>query len=71
MQEYTEALYRKALNDPVKQGNVVIHLDPDILECEVRWALRSITTNKVNGVDGILADLFQILKDDAIKVIPM
>ena len=71
MQEYTEALYRKALNDPVKQGNVVSHLEPDILECEVRWALRSITTNKVNGVDGILADLFQILKDDAIKVIPM
>ena len=71
MQEYTEALYRKALNDPVKQGNVVSHLEPDILECEVRWALRSITMNKVNGVDGILADLFQILKDDAIKVIPM
>jgi len=71
VQEYTEALYRKALNDPVKQENVVSHLEPDILECEVKWALRSITTNKVNGGDGILAELFQILKDDAIKVLPM
>ena len=70
MQEYTEELYRKALNDLVKQEYVVTHLEPDILQCEVKWALRSITMNKVNGGDGIPAE-FQILKDDAIKVLPM
>ena len=71
MQEYTEKLYRKALNDLVKQEYVVTHLEPDILQCEVKWTLRSITMNKVNGGDGIPADQFQILKVDAIKVLPM
>ena len=71
MQEYTEKLYRKALNDLVKQEYVVTHLEPDILPCEVKWTLRSITMNKFNGGDGIPADQFQILKVDAIKVLPM
>ena len=67
-QEYTE-LYKKGFNDPDNHDNVVIHLKPDILECEVKWALGSITTNKASGGDGIPAELFQILKDDAVKVL--
>ena len=66
--EYTE-LYKKALNDAVNHDDVVTHLEPDILECEIKWALGSITTNKANGGDGIPAELFQILKDDVIKVL--
>ena len=68
-QEYTEELYKKGLNDPDNQGGVVTHLEPDILECEVKWALGSITTTKASGGDGIPAELFQILKDDAITVV--
>ena len=67
-QEYTE-LYKKGLNDPDNHNGVPTHLEPDILECEVRWALRSITTNKASGGDGIPVELFQILKDDAVKVL--
>ena len=68
-QEYTE-LYKKELHDPDNYEGVITHtqLEPDILECEVRWALGSITMNKVSGGDGILAEVFQILKDDAVKV---
>ena len=66
-QEYTEELYKKDLHDPQHDG-VITHLEPDILECEVKWALGSITTNKASGGDGISAELFQILKDDAVKV---
>ena len=66
-QEYTEELYKKGLNDPVSHNGVVTHLEPDILECEVKWALGSITTNKASGDDEIPAELFQILKDDAVK----
>ena len=68
-QEYTEELYKKDLHDPDNHDGVITHLEPDILECEVKWVLRSITTNKASGVDGIPAKLFQILKDDAIKVL--
>ena len=68
-QEYTEELYKKALNDPDNHDSMVTHLEPDILKCEVKWALGSITTNKVSGGDGISAELFQILKDDADKVL--
>ena len=68
-QEYTEELYRKDLHNPDNQNGVITHLDPDILECEVKWALGSITTNKASGSDGILVELFQILKDDAVKVL--
>ena len=68
-QEYTEELYKKDLHDPGNHNGVITHLEPDILECEVKWALGSITTNKVSGRDGILAELFQILKDDAVKVL--
>ena len=68
-QEYTEELYKKGLHDPDKHNGMIIHLDPDILECEVKWALGSITTNKASGGDGILVELFQILKDDAVKVL--
>ena len=69
-QDYTEELYKKkCLNHPYNHDGVVIHLEPDILECEVKWALGSITINKANGGDGIPAELFQILKDDAVKVI--
>ena len=64
-QEYTEELYKKALHDPDNHDGVITHLKPDILECEVKWALGSITMNKASGGDGILVDLFQILKDDA------
>ena len=68
-QEYTEELYRKGLHDPDNHDGVITHLEPDILECEVKWALESITTNKASGGDGIPAELFQILKDDAVKVL--
>ena len=68
-QEYTEELYKKDLHDPDNHDGVITHLEPDILECEVKWALGSITTNKASGVDGIPAELFQILKDDAVKVL--
>ena len=68
-QEYTEALYKKGLQDPDNHGGVITHLEPDILECEVKWALESITTDKAKGGDGIPVELFQILKDDAVKVL--
>jgi len=68
-QEYTEKLYRKDLNDPDKHDGVVTHLKPDILECEAKWALGSITTSKGSGGDGIPAELFQILKDDAVNML--
>ena len=67
-QEYTE-LYKKDLNDPDKHDDVITHLHPDILECKVKLTLRSITTNKTSGGDGIPVELFQILKDDAVKVL--
>ena len=66
-QEYTEELYKKDLNDLDNYDSVVTHLEPDILECEVKWTLGSITTNKASGGDGMLVQLFQILKDDAVK----
>ena len=66
-QEYIEELYKKDPNDPDNQYDVITHLKPDILECEVNWALGNITTNKANGGDGIPAELFQVLKDDAVK----
>ena len=68
-QEYTEELYKKDLHDPDNHDDVITNLEPDILECEVRWALESITTNKASGGDGIPAELFQILKDDVVKVL--
>ena len=68
-QEYIEELYQKDLHDPDKHDGVIIHLEPDILECEVKWALGSITTNKARGDDGIPVELFQIPKDDAVKVL--
>ena len=68
-QEYTEELYIKDLHDPDNHDGVISHLEPDILECEVKWALKSITTNKARGGDGIPVELFQILKDDAVKVL--
>ena len=64
-QKYTEELYKKDLHDPDNHNGVITHLEPDILECEVKWALGSITMNKASGGDGIPAELFQILKDDA------
>ena len=67
-QGYTEELYKKDLHDPDNHNGVIIHLEPDILECEVKWALGSITTNKASGGDGIPVELFQILKHDAVKV---
>ena len=68
-QEYTEELYKKYLHDPYNHDDVITHLEPDILECEVKWALgSSITMNKASGGDGIPVELFQILKDDAVKV---
>ena len=67
-QEYTE-LYKKDLHDPDNHDGVITHLEPDILECEVKWALGSITKNKASGSDGIPVELFQILKDDAVKVL--
>ena len=68
-QEYTEELYRKDLHDPDNHDGVTTHLEPDILECEVKWALGNITMNKVSGGDRIPGELFQILKDDAVKVL--
>ena len=67
--EYTEELYKKDLPDPGNHDGVVTHLEPDILECEVKWALESITTTKVSGDDGIPVELLQILKYDAVKVL--
>ena len=68
-QEYTEELYKKDLHDPDNHDGVITHLEPDNLECEVKWALGRITTNKASGGDGILVGLFQILKDNAVKVL--
>ena len=68
-QEYTEETYKKDLHDPDNHNGVITHLEPDILECEVKWALGSITTNKASGGDGIPVELFQILKDDAVNVL--
>ena len=68
-QEYTEELYRKDLHDPDNHDGVITHLEPDILEWEVKWTLGSITMNKASGEDGIPTKLFQILKDDAVKVL--
>ena len=68
-QEYTEELYKKD-HDPDKHDGVITHLEPDILDCEVNWALGSITTNKASGGDGSPVELFQTLKDDAMKVLP-
>ena len=68
-QEYTEELYKKDLYDQDNHDGVTTHLEPDILECEVKWASGSITTNKARGGDGIPVELFQILKDDAVKVL--
>ena len=68
-QEYTEELYKKDLHDQDHHNGVLTHLEPDILECEVKLALESITTNKTSGGDGIPVELFQILKDDAVKVL--
>ena len=70
-QEYTEELYKKELHDQDNHDGVITHLEPDILECEVKWALESITTNKASGGDGITVELFQILKDDAVKVLQL
>ena len=68
-QEYTEKLYKKDLHDQDNHNGVITHLEQDILECEVKWALESITTNKASGGDGIPVEVFQILKDDAVKVL--
>ena len=68
-QEYTEELYKKDLHDPDNHDGVITHLEPDVLECEVKWALESITMNKDSGGDGIPVELFQILKGDAVKVL--
>ena len=68
-QEYTEELYKKDLHDPDNHDGVITHLEPGIMECEVKWALGSITTNKANGDDGSPVELFQFLKDDGVKVL--
>ena len=68
-QEYTEELYKKDLHDPDNHDGMITHLDPDILACKVKWVLRSITMNKDSGGDGIAVELFQILKDDAVKML--
>ena len=68
-QEYTEELYRKDLHDPDNHNGVITHLQPDIMECEAKWALESITVNKASGGDGMSTELFHILKDDAVKVL--
>ena len=68
-QEYTEELYKKDLHDPDNHNDVITHLEPDILECEVKWAIGSITSEKASGGDGIPAELFQVLKDGAVKVL--
>ena len=67
--EYTEELYKKDLQNPDNHDSVITHLEPDILECEVKWVLRSITMKKTGGTDGILVELFQILKDEAVKML--
>ena len=67
-EEYTEELYKTDLHDPDNHDGVITHLEPDMLECEVKWALESITTNKASGGDGIPVELFQILRDDAVEV---
>ena len=67
-QEYTAELCKKDLHDPYNHNDMITHLEPDIMECEVKWALGSITMNKASGGDGIPVELFQILKDDAVKV---
>ena len=69
MEAYTDELYKKDLHDPDKNNGVITHLEPDILKCEVKWSLGSITTNKASGGDGIPVELFQILKDYAVKVL--
>ena len=68
-QEYTEELYKKDHNNPDNHDGVITHLEPDILECEIKWVFGSITTNKTNEGDGTLAELFQVLEDDAVKVL--
>jgi len=68
-QEYTEELYKKGLNDQITHDGVITHLEPEILECDIKWALGSITMNKASGGDGIPVELFQILKEDAVKVL--
>ena len=68
-QEYTEELYKKDLHDPDNHDGMITHIEPDILECEVKWALGSISMNKASGDDGITVELFQTLKDDAVKVL--
>ena len=68
-QKYTEQLYKKDLHDPDNHDGVITHLEPDILECEVKWALESMTINKASGDDGIPVELFHVLKDDAVKVL--
>jgi len=68
-QEYTEEPYKKDLHDPDNHDGVITHVEPDILECKVKWALGSITTNRASGGDGISLELFQILNDDAVKVL--
>ena len=68
-QEYTKELHKKDLHDPDNHDGVITHLKPDILECEVKWALGSITTNKASAGEGILAELYQVLKDDAVKML--
>ena len=68
-QEYTEELYKKDLHDPDNHNGMITHLEPDILECEVKWVLESMTMNRASGGDGIPVELFQILKDDAVKVL--
>ena len=68
-QEYTEELYKKDLHDPDNHDGVITHLEPDILECEVKWALGSITMNKISEGDGIPFELLEVLKDDAVKVL--
>ena len=70
-QEYTEELRKRDLHNPDNHDGVITHLEPDILECEVKWALESIIMNKASGGDGILVALFQILKNDAVKVLPI
>ena len=68
-QEYTEELYKKDLHDPDNHNGRITHLEPDIMECEVKWAIGTISTNKASGGTGIPAEQFQILKDDAVKVL--
>ena len=68
-QEYTEEVYKKDLHDPDNHDGMTSHIEPDILECEVKWAIGSLTTNKASGGDGIPVELFQILKDDVVKVL--